>query len=1048
MRKNYILPVIALMCLLFSISNVYAGGYCIPSYTGTWRLYYSSTSYTSYKNRATSFWTYVSSVDFGDLKNIIPAPITNPDTNYLNFDTMSTDVVRGGTYPLSIQLGNGANTQTVAVWIDYNQNGVFESTELLGYQVDYANVGNHQVNATVHIPINAALGKTRMRIGTLGGTSVPNPCINNGTNVNYTQQFQDYTINVLAPDVQFFQSATCLKPNLSEVTASSTNNLILEVEVTNNAAGILSPNTAGAFDFSILGTTNPADITAAKLYYTGKNPNFADTLQVGGTIDTPTTYFSINAGQKLQPGTNYFWLTYDISPTANLGNQIDARCNSIFVVSKRVPVVTNPPGTRAVGYCPSYGDKNNFVFVDEVLFDSIANYTYILSSGYGDYTSLHTTAYKGIKYPLNVYVGNGVNPSYTKVWIDYNHNGVFEPNEVVMFDSLLSVSTSSFSYGPETDTVIVPKNAVNGPTRMRVISSYYAGSVSNPPDPCGDPVDIGQVEDYTVIIADTGQPVANFTTRPVCLGDSMKFTDKSYVFQNASKTYKITSWKWYFGDGDSSSVQNPAHLYTKQGVYTVSLTVNSNLPGTPSTVKYAVDVNKPKAAFVYYDSLYKKPVRFSDESTGGQPIFWTWNFGDSASLGLNMAFGENVTHTYDTTGTFKVTLVVACLGGCYDTVVQKITIVNAIPPVANFTAASYYPYYQTPIKISDQSLDSPTSWQWTFSPNTIIYDSGTSSSSRNPIVSFDSLTTYKVTLKVKNTAGSDTVSKFFFPQNYTAPIANFSATPTLVKAGQLVSFLDLSLNSPTKWTWLFGNNDSSNVQYPIYQYPNIGTYDIELNVSNPAGKSSKTKNNYITVEDKYHLCDQDAGYSPLYTGEIASSGDTIANYQTNSTCGFLINPGCSGPITLKFQYFDYTPGDYLKVYDGFDSTGKPLFTGRGFTGSKLPPNLVSDSSGAIFIQELTTDTVTNKGFEAHWFAVPNSKPVPQFTSDTLWYINSPLVFTNTTLLGLNNKYKWDYLGNGVTDATTLNGSYTYADMGAYNVKLTASKLLFTSLMQI
>ena len=463
MRKNYILPALVFLCFISSGNFAFGTGYCIPSYTGSWTLFG-----TTYTNRATSFWTHILSVDFGDLQNTIPAPVNNPDTNYLNFDTISADFVRGGSYPLSLQLGNGANLQTVAVWIDYNQNGVFESTELLGYQTDPANIGNHQVNTTITIPMNAALGKTRMRIGTIYGTAAPDPCINNGGS-NYVQQFQDYTINVLAPDVQFFKNATCLQPVQNEVTPSSTNNMILEIEVVNNSAGILSPHEAGDFDFSLLGSTNPADITAAKLFYTGKNSSFADTLQVGSTVTNPSTFFSIIANQKLQPGTNYFWLAYDISSAAILGNLVDARCNSIFVVSKRVPTVTDPPGNRKVGYCPAYGEKNNFVFIYEVLFGGLGNYSGINTGGYGDYTNLSTTVYKAIKHPLTVYVGNGGNNSYTMAWIDYNHNGIFDdPSERVAFDSITSITPTTPTLGPVIDSVKIPKNAFAGPTRMNL----------------------------------------------------------------------------------------------------------------------------------------------------------------------------------------------------------------------------------------------------------------------------------------------------------------------------------------------------------------------------------------------------------------------------------------------------------------------------------------------------------------------------------------------------------------------------------------------------
>ncbi|MES2629208.1 MAG: PKD domain-containing protein, partial [Bacteroidota bacterium] len=53
-------------------------------------------------------------------------------------------------------------------------------------------------------------------------------------------------------------------------------------------------------------------------------------------------------------------------------------------------------------------------------------------------------------------------------------------------------------------------------------------------------------------------PIPNFTWKYECKDSTMTFTDASQELEGN----KITKWKWYFGDGDSSSVKNPVHKYT------------------------------------------------------------------------------------------------------------------------------------------------------------------------------------------------------------------------------------------------------------------------------------------------------------------------------------------------------------------------------------------------------------------------------------------------------------------------------------------------------
>jgi PKD repeat protein len=1017
MKKYIFLSIIALM-FGFRLS---AQTYCTPSYSGS--------------PAANPFYTHILAFSFGEInQNYLSYYYAYGYYNfYTDFSYISTNLVPGYTYPLRISVGNGANTQTVAVWIDYNNNKTFESTERIFTKIDTANKGNHIMRANITIPVNTPLGQTRMRVGTILGINPPGPCINNTYN---SQQFQDYSVNFVTGAVQTFVSAASYQTVTEEVTKGSGNNQILEVRVTTNSDGTQTPLNLDTLYFSLLGTTNPAEITKAKLYYTGKSPDFQTTNLLSSTTGTPTTNFKLRANQNLAPGTNYFWLAYDVASNAVIGNDLDARCNGVYIRVKRIPSTTDPTGTRKIGYAVSVGNKSWFVYISNVILGKINNNTgYSLTYGYNNYLYLSDTLLKRKYHTIYVSTGNGVNDNTSQAWIDYNKDGVFDPiNEKVLMDSLTGLSQTFPAYGPVSDSFQVPLNSPVGPTRLRVITNFNAtGRV--PAKPSDNPVEVGEVEDYTVILGDAGQGVAKFTAPVTCFGNPTYFYDQSYTFGN----YAVNKWVWDFGDGDTSHQRNPQHTYKNPGVYNVKLQVNTNYSGNVTgTVTQAVKVNKPVADFFYSGHMLQTNIQFNDETSGGITNFWDWNFGDPQSGWNNLSNAKSPTHYFDTVGVYDITLIVTTEGSCTDTVVKRIVIDSNVTPVADFSATTFTPYYNQAVTLQDLSVYSPTSWKWKITPNTITFINGTNSASKNPQVTFNSIGTFTIKLIASNSAGADSITKTVTTKNYTKPVAEFQANPTTVKAGQMVSFLDQSSNDPTSWVWYFGDNDSSYSQHPIHTYSNTGSYSVGLTVTNPAGSSNKVKGNYVKVTNEYELCDNDAPYSSLFSGLVYDDGGKSNNYRANRSCGFLIKPNCSGPITLRFYSFNFDTLDYVRVYDGENSKGIPLFTGNGFTGSNNPSNLIA-YSGAMYIEEITNyDLLGGTGFEAFWSATPNITPVPVITADTVGYVHGQFTVTNGTTLGTGNNYYWDYNSDGKMDDTNnTTGVLKFDSMGYYTITLWA-----------
>ena len=122
-------------------------------------------------------------------------------------------------------------------------------------------------------------------------------------------------------------------------------------------------------------------------------------------------------------------------------------------------------------------------------------------------------------------------------------------------------------------------------------------------------------------------------------------------------------WSWDFGDGSTSSLEDPLHTYENPGNYTVTLQVEYNT-GSISKIKPGyVTVSEapvpPVAKFTADPVSGTAPltVRFSDESTGS-PVFWFWDFGDGSSTDL-----ENPIHVYRGPGIYTARLIVGNSAG-------------------------------------------------------------------------------------------------------------------------------------------------------------------------------------------------------------------------------------------------------------------------------------------------------------------------------------------------------------------------------------------------
>lgn len=143
---------------------------------------------------------------------------------------------------------------------------------------------------------------------------------------------------------------------------------------------------------------------------------------------------------------------------------------------------------------------------------------------------------------------------------------------------------------------------------------------------------------------------------------------------NITGNTNLTDVKWTFGNGNSSILQNPKGIcYNQGGNYPITLSVTGS-NGCAAKVTSTIEIyNTPTADFTYNQSnggtWVNGEIKFSDSSTGANVNSWNWNFYNTANYQT-----PSVTHAYQDTGSYNVSLTVKSIHGCSSTVTKKVVI--------------------------------------------------------------------------------------------------------------------------------------------------------------------------------------------------------------------------------------------------------------------------------------------------------------------------------------------------------------------------------------
>ena len=251
-----------------------------------------------------------------------------------------------------------------------------------------------------------------------------------------------------------------------------------------------------------------------------------------------------------------------------------------------------------------------------------------------------------------------------------------------------------------------------------------------------------------------------------------------------------------------------------------------------------------------------------------------------------------------------------------ETISFDVTIEKA--PIADFGASATLITEGCAVDFTDLSLCNVDSWEWTFTGG-----NPATSSSQNPEgIVYETEGIYPVTLKVTNVWGNNTkvYQNLITVSTSALPVANFTASDSIICSGEVVTFTDLSEICPTAWNWEitptpgneFVNGTSSTSQNPqvIFNHrPN--PYSVKLTVTNNNGVSELFKLNYIFAGG-IHSLDYTESFEST---DLSTLGWTVEN-PDNKTTWQIFDVGGSGAGTRAaginlYNYFSFGQRDRL-----------------------------------------------------------------------------------------------------------------------------------------
>lgn len=400
---------------------------------------------------------------------------------YSNFKTLPaiTSVTTGQSVAFSINQDecDGATywSNGIGIWVDFNQNGLFTDPGEDVFVEATTATGPRIVTGTFNIPVNAVAGNTAMRIICAEGYSATSftplsPCLSYGYG-----ETEDYLINIVPAN-------PCTGMPTGGTTVTSATPVCPSTTVT-------------------LSTT-------------------------GSTLASGLTYQWQSAASATGPWTNIPGAnsnTFSTTVSVDTYFQLNITCTSSAMTATSTPVlVASNPFYNC--YCNTVNGGGAGSMMNEIGMNGFVNNTEFTNPTASPYYSSFPngpSVIQGMDYALDVTIDA---PSlYTgaivSVWIDYDHNGAYEPTEWTQVGTNITAGTTG------SVNMTIPMTALTGTTGMR-IRSRGAGNINGAVDACTN-MGSGETEDYII----------NILPAPDC-------ANPTNIVATTAEDSIFTTWSW------------------------------------------------------------------------------------------------------------------------------------------------------------------------------------------------------------------------------------------------------------------------------------------------------------------------------------------------------------------------------------------------------------------------------------------------------------------------------------------------------------------------
>ncbi len=539
-------------------------------------------------------------------------------------------------------------------------------------------------------------------------------------------------------------------------------------------------------------------------------------------------------------------------------------------------------------------------------------------------------------------------------------------------------------------------------------------------------------------------------------------------------TGNVTSWKWNFGNGNTSTQINPVMSFSTPGKYKVTLVVSDGVNTDTSVDTYITVFKNPSAQFTtttLKTGCNPLSVSFKDVSVQGDTNIskWTWDFGD----GVISTIAEP-SHTYTLSGPFPVSLKVIDANTCENalSVADYINVSDA--PKAIFNTTDPVEACAAPFKINFKNTSTGAGkleYAWDFGD-------GTTSDLKEPAHTFLDFGVFTVSLKVTDPNGCSNTSI----RNSMVKIINVKAgfTPSTKTAckGIPVTFTNTSTGGVSN-AWTFGDGPGSSSSNPSHTYNLPGKYPVTLTTSTGLLCKDTYKDTIVVEEviakftsDLHYGCDTFllVKFTDQSTNAVSWDWDfgIIGSHLQNPSYLYRINTwdqlvSFDNKLTVTSKYGCTDVMTIPKNVNMFAI--QPVITADKFKGcAPLTVNFkditVSRDSAASFFWDFGDGNTSNVENPTHTFATPDSfivrltitskygcksdttliiktgiKPHPDFklVEDTSCAYDLVHFIDLSTDAKLVDSWEWRF-GDGGGDVVRY-PQYMYTDTGYMNVFL-------------